>query len=141
LISFGEIQYYLDAQDINFPRSYVPEIVVQADFLTEPFLDGSVIQFDTTLGYTYRLKISEEFYAWSSNVYSTSYVFSSEGSSIDCHFVDCYDFCLVTFGRVINDRVRAIVVKPNGAGTDFRIVPLPPAPPGYWNGNTGWSLP
>lgn len=141
MIEFGEIHYYLDAQEINFPRSYVTEIVVLADFASEPFWDGRVIQFSTTLGYTYRLAVSEEFYEWSSNVYSTLHVFDSPGSSIDCGLVDCYDFCLVTFGRLINERIRAIAVKPNGAGTSVRVMSLPPAPPGYWNANSGWSLP
>lgn len=128
----GAIVYELPSVPFSVPRGYCTHIGISADFSSEPFWDGQVIQFDSAAGYTYRLAVSDDFYPFSTVAYTLDRVMDAGASSIDCHLFPCSDGVLIRWKIVLNGHAPTIELQPLATLTTKRLLLLPPAPPDYW---------
>lgn len=106
---------------------------VSSDFTVDPFWDGQTIEWVSAAGYTFRIKVTDEFYNFSTAAYTLDRLFDASASSIDCHLFPCFDIVLVRWNVVLNDGSRGVELQPLSSLTSKRSLPLPPPPPDYWH--------
>ena len=129
----GIIIYDVPSPKFTVVRGYCKYIYISSDFATEPFWDGQTIQWNSVAGYTYRLKVSDDFYPFSTVAYTMDRVMDAAGSSIDCHLFPCLDQVNIRWKLAFNDKAPGVELQPLATLVSKRALLLPPPPPDYWH--------
>jgi len=129
----GAIIFDYPAVPFTVVRGYCPAVHISSDYNIDPFWDGQTIEWESSAGYTFRIKVTDEFYNFSTAAYTLDRLFDPAGSSIDCHLFPCFDVVLVRWIQVLNDGRYGVELQPLSSLTTKRHLTLPPPPPGYWH--------
>jgi len=122
---------------IAVPKYVLPRAYVGGFTFVSPAVDlrfeGNVIRFNEPFTNTeWYLFVRPKFKLWSSNRYTLDYVFDADLSHADILGVPQVAGIIVSFGNVVNNGERRVIVQHTGVTTFAFELLLPEQPDGFW---------